>query len=114
LELEVTKLDICGVKLHLEDSLSLLLVVQGCNVQEIDGCLVLERAHDLRVFNLNHGRLLHALPLRHQIGLIGHEDLEGTVPVDRDDLELGAAEAELVLLLLPKFVQFQDFRALIA
>ena len=114
LELEVTKLNICGIKLHLEEGLSLRLVVQGCNVQEIDGCLVLERAHNLRVFHLNHGRLLRALPLRHQISLIGHEDLEGTVPVDRNNFELGATEAELVLLLLPKFVQFQDFRALIA
>lgn len=93
LELEITKLNICGIKLHLEKGLSLRLVVQGCNVQEIDGCLVLERTHNLRVFHLNHGRLLHALPLRHQIGLIGHEDLEGAVPVDCHDFEQGATEA---------------------
>lgn len=101
LELEVTKLNICGVKLHLEEGLRLRLVVQSSNVQEVDRCLVLERADNLGVFHLNHGRLLHALPLRHQVGIIGHEDLEGTVSVDGDDLEHGAAEAELVLLLLP-------------
>lgn len=102
------KFDELSVEHHLEDLLSLILVVDCHNVQVVDGSGVLERFLNWLIVNLllSHGSVvdLGSLPVTLKVKIARLEQLNGSIPLHSDNLECINLESIFIIFGLAETV----------